>query len=154
MASGERESREGWEESTGRKAAEREPIQSDVQATLRLQSRHIFFLLKFHPVCRHAAPFNHRHYDSKHLTNSRLLDLPPGRCLLQVAAGARRQTQEGGHPSLRDSPSIWTEGMPGCYCYFIYFILFCLGPVCKNSSACSAFCGAFALEKFWTSSFC
>lgn len=109
-------------ESMERIEAERAPVQSDVQATLHPHSRHTVFLRwhRSHPVYHHAAPFNHRHCDREHLTNRHLLDLPPGRCLLQVADGARRQTQEGGHPSLRGSQSIWTERMTACYCCFFF----------------------------------
>lgn len=103
----ERESGEGW----GVHGEARSRWRGDLirhTGTLRPHGRRTLFfearrLKRVHLVCQHAAPSNHWHHDREHLPHSRLLDLHPGWCLLQVAVGARGQTPKGGDPGLRES---------------------------------------------------
>lgn len=132
-----------WKESTERGGESTQRVETDRQAILLLQpfthTQHQLFLsfflffrltLIFSKTCHHVAPFDYRHHDSEHLSNRLLLGLHPGRCLPQVADGARRQAQEGGHPSLREPVWIYLNE---------WLDVICLGILCSASSAYSEF---------------
>lgn len=144
-----------WKESTERGGESTQRVETDRQAILLLQpfththtqhqlflSFFLFFRLTqiFSKTCHHVAPFDYRHHDSEHLSNRLLLGLHPGRCLLQVADGARRQAQEGGHPSLREPVWIYLNE---------WLDVICLGILCSASSAYSEFLLLFLCIHFF-----